>query len=100
MPSSANGTSVIKIHGEYVPVRAEVIEAERFSAHADVDDVLAWLAGAPEPAATYVVHGEPAAAATCATELTRNSAGQSSSPPSVNGSSSAQPEPDRGSYAS
>jgi len=41
-----------------VPVRADA-----FSAHADADDVLSWLAAAPEPAATYVVHGEASAAA-------------------------------------
>jgi metallo-beta-lactamase family protein len=58
----ASGARVIKIHGEYVPVRAEVVEVDAFSAHADADDVLAWLSGAPQPAATYVIHGEPAAA--------------------------------------
>jgi len=46
-----------------VPVRAEIVQADAFSAHADADDVLSWLAGAPEPAATYVVHGEASAAA-------------------------------------
>ena len=59
----ANGARVIKIHGEYVPVRAEVTEVDAFSAHADADDVLAWLADAPRPEVTYVVHGEPSAAA-------------------------------------
>lgn len=59
----AEGARTIKIHGEYVPVRAEVVQADAFSAHADADDVLSWLAGAPEPVTTYVVHGEPAAAA-------------------------------------
>jgi metallo-beta-lactamase family protein len=59
----AEGARTIKIHGEYVPVRAEIIQADAFSAHADADDVLSWLAGAPEPAATYVVHGEASAAA-------------------------------------
>ena len=59
----AEGARTIKIHGEYVPVRAEIVQADAFSAHADADDVLSWLAGAPQPAATYVVHGEPAAAA-------------------------------------
>jgi metallo-beta-lactamase family protein len=58
----AGGARVIKIHGEYVPVRAEVVEVDAFSAHADADDVLAWLGGAPQPAATYIIHGEPAAA--------------------------------------
>jgi hypothetical protein len=59
----AEGARTIKIHGEYVPVRAEIIQADAFSAHADANDILSWLAGAPEPAATYVVHGEPSAAA-------------------------------------
>jgi metallo-beta-lactamase family protein len=59
----AEGARTIKIHGEYVPVRAEIIQADAFSAHADADDILSWLTGAPEPAATYVVHGEPSAAA-------------------------------------
>ena len=59
----ASGARTIKIHGEYVPVRAEIVETDAFSAHADADDILSWLAGAPEPAATYVVHGEPSSAA-------------------------------------
>jgi len=59
----AEGARTIKIHGEYVPVRAEIVQADAFSAHADADDVLSWLAAAPEPAATYVVHGEASAAA-------------------------------------
>ena len=60
----AEGARTIKIHGEYVPVRAEIVQTDAFSAHADADDVLSWLAGAPEPVTTYVVHGElPAAAA-------------------------------------
>ncbi len=58
----ASGARAIKIHGEYIPVRAEVVEVDAFSAHADADDVLAWLSGAPQPAATYVIHGEAVAA--------------------------------------
>jgi len=59
----AEGARTIKIHGEYVPVRAEIAQADAFSAHADAGDILSWLAAAPQPAATYVIHGEPAAAA-------------------------------------
>jgi metallo-beta-lactamase family protein len=59
----AEGARAIKIHGEYVPVRAEIVQADAFSAHADADDVLSWLADAPEPVTAYVVHGEPSAAA-------------------------------------
>jgi metallo-beta-lactamase family protein len=58
-----SGARAIKIHGDYVPVRAEVVAVDAFSAHADADDVLAWLAAAAAPRATYVIHGEPAAAA-------------------------------------
>lgn len=57
------GAKSIKIHGENVPVRAEIAEVDAFSAHADSDDVLAWLSAAPAPAATYVIHGEPDSAA-------------------------------------
>ncbi|HLK01162.1 MAG TPA: MBL fold metallo-hydrolase [Streptosporangiaceae bacterium] len=58
----AEGARTIKIHGEYVPVRAEIVQTDAFSAHADSGDVLSWLAGAPAPRTTYVVHGEPSAA--------------------------------------
>jgi metallo-beta-lactamase family protein len=67
----AEGARTIKIHGEYVPVRAEIAETDAFSAHADADDVLSWLAAAPEPVTTYVVHGEPAAAAALRDRLDR-----------------------------
>lgn len=62
----ASGAHAIKIHGQYVPVRAEVAVIEAFSAHADADEVLGWLTacGAPAPCATYVIHGEPTAATT------------------------------------
>jgi metallo-beta-lactamase family protein len=33
------------LHGRYVPVRAEVVDLPGFSAHADADDVPAWLRG-------------------------------------------------------
>ena len=59
----ADGARALKIHGEYVPVRAEVVEVDAFSAHADADDVLAWLATGKQPRTTYVIHAEPAAAA-------------------------------------
>ncbi len=67
----AEGARAIKIHGEYVPVRAEIAEADAFSAHADAADVLTWLADAPAPVTTYVVHGEPAAAAALRDQIDR-----------------------------
>jgi metallo-beta-lactamase family protein len=57
------GAKTVKIHGEYVPVRAEVDNLSMLSAHADADEILAWLKGfARPPRATFLVHGEPAAA--------------------------------------
>ena len=57
------GASEVKIHGEYVAVKAEVSHLEGVSGHADADGLMAWLRNlqAP-PAQTFVVHGEPAAA--------------------------------------
>ena len=57
------GATEVKIHGEYVPVRAAVSQLEGFSGHADADELMAWLRGARRaPRQTYVVYGEPDAA--------------------------------------
>jgi metallo-beta-lactamase family protein len=59
------GEPEVKIHGEYVPVRATVSQLEGFSGHADADGLLAWLRTMPAaPRQTFVVHGEPDAADT------------------------------------
>ncbi len=56
------GASAVKIHGGYVPVRAEVENLHMMSAHADADGILAWLGKFERPPkATFVTHGEPAA---------------------------------------
>jgi len=61
------GATSVKIHGQYVAVRAEVVAVDGFSVHADADELLAWLDSAPEPPeVVYVVHGEPAASASLA----------------------------------
>lgn len=56
----AAGAEEVKIHGGYVPVRAEVVQFDMFSAHADRGDLLSWL-GACErpPRSVFVVHGDP-----------------------------------------
>jgi metallo-beta-lactamase family protein len=69
----ANHVPSVKMLGKYVPVRAEIVVADAFSAHADADDLLAWLGRAPAPPTTaYVVHGEPDASAAFATRLQRD----------------------------
>ena len=58
-----NGAETIKIHGEYVPVRAEVVSIDNLSAHADYAEILDWLKHfAAPPRQTFVTHGEPQAA--------------------------------------
>jgi metallo-beta-lactamase family protein len=58
-----DGAATLKMFGGYVPVRAEVVGVKEFSAHADSNDLLAWLKTAPiAPQTCYVVHGELTAA--------------------------------------
>ncbi|HEV8260760.1 MAG TPA: MBL fold metallo-hydrolase, partial [Burkholderiales bacterium] len=58
-----NGAETVKIHGEYVPVRAEVQILSNLSAHADYAEILDWLDGfGRPPRQTFITHGEPVAA--------------------------------------
>ena len=58
-----SGADTIKVHGRYIPVRAKVENLQMLSAHADADEIIAWLRHfrAP-PKMTFLTHGEPAAA--------------------------------------
>jgi metallo-beta-lactamase family protein len=57
------GAKEVKIHGRYVPVRAECADDAEFSVHADADEIVEWLRRSPSPPRTvYAVHGEPVAA--------------------------------------
>jgi metallo-beta-lactamase family protein len=57
------GAESVKIHGQYVPVRAEIANLDMLSAHADAGEILGWLRNfeAP-PKMTFITHGEPDAA--------------------------------------
>jgi metallo-beta-lactamase family protein len=58
------GASEVKIHGAFVKVAARIAQIDSMSAHADRAEILRWLGGfTVPPRATYIVHGEPAAAA-------------------------------------
>ncbi len=59
----SEGARTIKIHGQQVPVMAEIFTLHQFSAHAGQSELLRWLSGfqAP-PRQTFLVHGEPPAA--------------------------------------
>jgi metallo-beta-lactamase family protein len=55
----AEGRREIRMFGGEVPVRAEVVELQSFSVHADHSELIDWLGSATQrPAATYLVHGE------------------------------------------
>lgn len=59
------GAASLKMFGEYVPVRAEVVQIEGLSAHADQHGLLDWLGRSPKaPGQVLVTHGEPQAADT------------------------------------
>jgi metallo-beta-lactamase family protein len=58
-----DGAEEIKIHGEYVPVKASVESITNLSAHADYSEIITWLKGFESaPKKTFIVHGEPLAA--------------------------------------
>ena len=57
------GEKAVKIHGEYVPVNAEVCQLDSLSAHADYAEIIDWLRRlASSPKRVFITHGEPAAA--------------------------------------
>lgn len=65
------GEKSLRIFGQDVPIRARVVAIDSMSAHADADELIAWMrASAAKPAAVYVTHGEPAAADTLRTRIT------------------------------
>lgn len=65
--SLQQGTKEIRMFGQTVPVRARVKSIDGFSAHADQQEILRWLKGFERPPKkTYVIHGEPKAAAVLA----------------------------------
>ncbi|MDR3370864.1 MBL fold metallo-hydrolase [Rhodoferax sp.] len=57
--SFASGAKIVRIHGRDVEVNAEVVQLQSASAHADANQLLAWLRTIPQaPDQVYVVHGE------------------------------------------
>jgi metallo-beta-lactamase family protein len=59
-----DGATAVRIHGRDVEVQADVHFVDGLSAHADYEETLDWLRGFDRaPRRTFIVHGEPAAAA-------------------------------------
>jgi metallo-beta-lactamase family protein len=54
------GAREVKIHGQWIPIHAEVANLGMLSAHADAEEILRWLSGFQRPPKkTFIVHGEP-----------------------------------------
>ncbi len=65
-----NGALSVRVYGEDVPLRAEVVHLDSLSAHADRDEMLEWLGSCPQPPRhAWVVHGEADTAAAFAEVL-------------------------------
>jgi len=64
------GTSPVRIHGQWLDVEADIERIEGFSAHADLDELLVWydaLGGVQKQ--TFLVHGEEEASESLAAHL-------------------------------
>ncbi len=71
--SLADGAKFLKMFGNYIPVRADVVQVGSFSVHADTDELLGWLERAEfDPKIVYVVHGEISAADEFAERICRD----------------------------
>lgn len=67
-----DGATTIKIHGQYVKVRAEICDLTGFSVHADASELMDWLQTTTrEPKGVFVVHGEASASAALAKRIER-----------------------------
>lgn len=65
------GERQLKIHGEIVPIRAEVAQLHNMSAHADYEEILSWLSHLKKaPITTFITHGEVDAAEAMKAHLT------------------------------
>jgi metallo-beta-lactamase family protein len=61
--SLVDGTDELKIYGQYVRVRARIVQLDGLSAHADYSEMIEWLrASKLAPKRVFVTHGEPSAA--------------------------------------
>lgn len=58
----AQNSPEIKIHGEYIPIRAKVEVLENMSAHADYTEIIGWMRNIKSaPKKVFITHGEASA---------------------------------------
>lgn len=68
----ASGGASLRMHGQDVPVRAEVVQLSSASAHADANQLMHWLRGMPTPPhRVFVTHGDPGASDTLRQRIER-----------------------------
>ena len=53
-----DGAKTVRLQGKEMPVNAKIYTINGFSAHADQDELLDWLAHTGDPKTTFLVHGE------------------------------------------
>lgn len=54
-----NGAKAVAIHGDLIPVEAEILSLHGLSAHADREELLRWCSGFPSaPGRIFLNHGE------------------------------------------
>jgi metallo-beta-lactamase family protein len=64
------GEPEVKIHGEWIPVKAHITQVSGLSAHADAGELTVWLSRRDrDPEAVYLIHGEYQAQQALATRL-------------------------------
>lgn len=60
--SLIDGATEIKLLGQYVPVKAKIVQLDGLSAHGDYVEIIDWLrASKLSPKRVFVTHGEPGA---------------------------------------
>jgi metallo-beta-lactamase family protein len=58
----SNGSPSVRIHGQDIAIRAEVVQLASASAHADASQLIDWLRTLPTPPRrVFVTHGDMAA---------------------------------------
>jgi len=61
--SLTHGARNVKIHGQYIPAKAEIANLDALSSHADFEEMTGWLREIPgKPRKVFITHGEPCAA--------------------------------------
>ena len=53
-----SGVKFLKMYGNEVPVKAEVVQIEEFSVHGDAGELINWMRTGSQPGQIFVIHGE------------------------------------------